>query len=241
VERLAMLVSDLDGTLLGDDDALEKFRTSFAALRPHFRLAYSSGRFVESVQSSIHEFRLPRPDAIICGVGTEMYFDSGELRSADWPKLNGRWDPVVVRAACEAFGSLRLQPTEFLSDHKISYYGEDLDQDCLTALTNHLSESGMTTSIVYSSARDLDVLPGGIDKGAAAAFLAEQWGVDRERTIVAGDSGNDTSMYQHGFCGIVVANAQPELQVLRGRNIYHSRQCFAAGVCEGIAYWRDKW
>ena len=55
--------------------------------------------------------------------------------------------------------------------------------------------------------------------------------------IVAGDSGNDATMFDEGFRGIIVANAKPELQALRGPRIYRAAQSYAAGVIEGLDHW----
>ncbi len=64
MERINLLVSDLDGTLLGDDRSLELVAAWYANARKHYRLVYSSGRFVESILDSIESSLLPEPDAI---------------------------------------------------------------------------------------------------------------------------------------------------------------------------------
>ena len=53
MERLNLIVSDLDDTLLGDDAALRRFAAWYDEMRPSFRLAYSSGRFFHSIRRSI--------------------------------------------------------------------------------------------------------------------------------------------------------------------------------------------
>lgn len=91
--------------------------------------------------------------------------------------------------------------------------------------------------IVYSSERDLDVLPAGIDKGTATAFLANSWDVPRDRVIVCGDTANDLSMFEQGFLGVVVGNALPELKSLDSPRVFHASEPFAAGVVEGLRHW----
>jgi mannosylfructose-6-phosphate phosphatase len=242
VERLALIATDLDGTLLGDDAALREFSTWYEPIRSRVRLAYSSGRFLDSVRESIRLSNLPTPDAVICGVGTEIFDVAAGTTIDEWPRLRGGWDAEIVAKICLAEGKLQPQPQRFTSQHKVSFYGYDLDEAFFDRLSQRLFAAGQSVSIVYSSRRDLDVLPAGVDKGAAAAFLARRWGIDRARVVVAGDSGNDLAMFGQGFCGIVVGNAQPELRSCREQGVYHAVGHFAAGVIEGLQHWRaDLW
>jgi sucrose-6F-phosphate phosphohydrolase len=238
MERVGMLVSDLDGTLLGDAVALKEFGTWRRHAGSQMRIVYSSGRFLRSVRESIKAFRLPAPDAIICGVGTEIHDFRETPAALDWPACSEGWNPDVIKATCLDHGRLALQPAPFLSPHKLSFYGMDLGEACLKRLQLALSASGQAVTIVYSSRRDLDVLPRGVNKGTAAAFLAQRWEMEPSDVIVAGDSGNDLAMFEEGFPGIIVGNAQTELRRFRGRNAYHATRHFAAGVLEGLRHWR---
>jgi len=92
--------------------------------------------------------------------------------------------------------------------------------------------------MIYSSRRDLDIVPAGANKGTAAAFLASTWwGIPQSRVLVSGDSGNDRDLFGQGFLGIVVSNAHRELKELNGPTVYHARQPYAGGVLEGWRYW----
>ena len=84
-----LLVTDLDGTLLGDPQALLRFANWYEPRRQRLRLVYASGRFFGSVLASIRRTALPCPDAIIGGVGAEILrFPSGQR----WPGW-ARWPP----------------------------------------------------------------------------------------------------------------------------------------------------
>lgn len=238
MERMNLIVSDLDDTLLGDDAAIRRFAGWYDEKRPNFRLAYSSGRFRESIRQSIAATDLPEPDAVICGVGTEIYERDCDISLAGWPRATGKtWNADLIYAVCRTFSELELQPDEFQSRYKISFYAHDLEESCLARLRQALDAAGQKTSVVYSSNRDLDVLPARTHKGAAASFLAEHWMIDRRCVIVAGDSGNDAAMFHEGFRGIVVGNAKPELRAISGPRIYHAAHSYAAGVVEGLDHW----
>jgi sucrose-6F-phosphate phosphohydrolase len=242
MERVTLLVSDLDGTLLGDSRTLDEFVTWYAEERERMRLVYSSGRLLASIRGSIADHRLPEPDAIICGVGTEIHdLTTGEMIEG-WPEMAFDWSPPLIRSVCEEYDELAEQPSEFLSKFKLSYYGHGLNESILERLTRQLEAVGQEVSLVYSSNRDLDILPAATNKGTAAMYLARRWGIDRRCVIVAGDSGNDLEMFIAGFRGIVVANAQSELRRLHGANVYHAKAKFAAGVLEGLQHWlHDVW
>lgn len=232
-----MIVSDVDGTLLGDNRALEKFAEWLAPRREQFRLVYNSGRFPASVRKSIERHGMPEPDALIGGVGTEIELFGDRNRLSGWPEFKGRWDAVVVRNLLTDDPRLRLQPEKFLSDLKVSYFADAATSEELTNWQLKLQAASLAVQVVYSSQRDLDFLPAGCDKGTATKYLANFWGIPHDRVIACGDTANDYALYTQGFLGVVVGNALEELKALDSPCIYHSTASFAAGVQEGIDHW----
>jgi len=240
VEGTRLLISDLDGTLLGDGEALERFAEWFLAHRTRMRLAYNTGRFYESVRDLVDFTPLPEPNVVIGGVGTEVRLFPGGDRVDGWPRCVGPWERSGVQSALAQVRELEPQPDEFQAEFKLSYYADDLACAFLVELRRRLAALGHAVEVVYSSNRDLDVLPAGVDKGSAAAFLASQVGLQPGQVIVAGDTGNDASMFTHGFRGIVVGNAQAELKSLASPDVYQSEADYADGVLEGLAHWLQR-
>lgn len=238
MKKDTLLVSDVDGTMLGDDDALAEFARWHGERAHRLGLVYASGRFYRSVVESIRQTGLPEPDAIIGGVGTDIQLFPGGDPLAAWHETIGRnWDANRLRSVLAGRTELELQPEEFQSPFKVSYYFYEATPEDLTALRSQLREAGIEASIVYSSARDLDFLPVGANKGTAAAFFVSRWGLSPDRVMVSGDSGNDRALFEQGFLGIVVANAHLELKKLTSPRIYHAKRAFAGGVLEGVQYW----
>lgn len=233
-----LLISDLDGTLLGDDAALREFSAWVQTRRDRLKLVYNSGRLHGSIRTAIDVFGLPEPDAIIGGVGTQIVDGNGNGNG--WMRDLRGWDADAVRALLDKEPRLELQPDEYLTPHKLSYFGENLTDEFLSSLRRRLAEAGCRVDLVYSSNLDLDVLPHGVNKGSASHWLAARWGFRREAVFVSGDTGNDRAMFEQEFLGIVVGNARSELKSLRGERIYHASAHYAAGVLEGLEHWLSR-
>ncbi|XZE55616.1 HAD-IIB family hydrolase [Planctomycetaceae bacterium SH139] len=234
-----LLISDLDDTLLGDDLALARFAEFYAVRRDSLSLVYASGRFFETIQRDVQQTALPEPVAVIGGVGSEIRdYPAGQLNQTWVDRISAGWSAQQVRQLLADHPQLELQPESAQSDFKVSYYFDNAKPDQLDQLKQQLSEHDLDVSIVYSSARDLDFLPAQVDKGTAAAFIAQQLGYAQNRVIVAGNSGNDSRLFEHDFGGVIVANAHEELKQLGDRpRAYLSTFERADGVRDGLQYW----
>jgi len=237
-----MLASDLDGTVLGDDCALRQLARWIDENRDTLSLVYVTGRFFESVAELIAAGDLPEPDAVIAAVGTSIHlYPSGEVVEEWRDRVGDRWDARTVRRVLQGQESLRLQSEELQSEFKVSYYADDADRQTLETWRRKLQFAGIDAEMIYSSRRDLDFLPIGMNKGSAVAFLAERWSIAPENILVSGNTGNDIALFEQGLAGIIVANAEPELKRLNGPHIYHARYACASGVLEGIRHmWEPK-
>lgn len=74
-ENRVLVVTDLDGTLIGHDDYLAKFKKHWTLnhMWRGSKLVYNTGRNLKDFLNAAGEHQLPKPDFAILGVGTEIY------------------------------------------------------------------------------------------------------------------------------------------------------------------------
>jgi sucrose-6F-phosphate phosphohydrolase len=238
-----LLVTDLDNTLVGDDNALEKLNQRLDQHRQANGtvIVYSTGRSLTSYQGLKAERQLLEPDALITSVGTEIYRDGGETPDSAWSaKLSQGWDRNLVVATGAHFADLVPQPESEQRPFKVSYFlTQDASVEVLPQLEALLRERDLDVRLIYSSSKDLDILPRHGNKGEAMVFLRQSLGIAPTQTVVCGDSGNDQALFSAGEeRGIVVGNAQTELlewhYATPSPNRYLARAHCAGGILEGL-------
>jgi len=244
-----LFASDIDNTLTGDLEAMKKLKPQLMNLREigELFLALSTGRRLEQVLGGFEHESLPESDAIISQVGTEIYLPPF---SEDTPPLK-EWETKLLKQFSrqravqflEGIDGLEIQPAKFNTPLKVSCYLDgtpDPDQAANT-IKQRVEKSGESNAyqVIWSSGRDLDIIPAAAGKGKAIQFLIDFLELSPQRVIVAGDSGNDRAMFDQFKHGIIVNNAQPELKELAEDSrpgIYFSQKPYAAGVAEGLRH-----
>lgn len=236
-----LFAADLDGTLLGNPEASYRFTQAWDGLDRAHRplLVYNTGRTVRDTLAITASRQLPQPDFIIGGVGTQLLDTSDERDLSDFEaQFADGWDLDQVERIVGALPGIEQQPAEFLHRYKSSWYWHRVEQARIHELQDLLDRAGLKTTVVYSSLRDLDVLPRAAAKGNALRWLAERLGISLREVLVTGDSGNDSSMFVlPEVNGIVVENAQPELfEAVVKLPVFVSRAILADGVIEGLRH-----
>lgn len=233
----SLLAFDLDGTLVGDPEALARLNADLSARRDAWAIAYVTGRRLDSVQGLMNEAGLLAPDAIAANVGANVYTAPNWAPDVRWrQQLAQGWHADRVRAVAQLFPGLTPQPETGQSALKCSFYFDPADTETLRGFREALRQQRISAKIVTSSGRDLDVLPAGAGKGNAVRYLAACWSVPLERVFTAGDSGNDLEMLTLGCPAAMVANAQLELQAAPSF-VYRASGAYASGVREALVHY----
>lgn len=235
-----LLVTDLDNTLVGHEAALQALNARLGEMRDQVYLVYATGRSYSSTCQLMAEVGLLQPDYCIAGVGSEIY--QGNAPDSSWmAHLSQNWEREAICEIAGKFPELAPQSEEEQNPWKISFFLNPAAPEATIAqLERQLHQAGLAAQVVFSSGRDVDILPQASNKGNATAYLQQRLEVEWETTLVCGDSGNDISLFEARARGVIVSNAQPELLDWY-RNFgqchhYLAQRPCAAGILEAIEY-----
>lgn len=196
------LVTDLDGTWLPDSGQLPHLRRLESSLlaRTDVVLTFATGRTFTSVLEAIGRWALRLPHHLITDVGTAIFHrgpDGGWMEDQAWSaRVAGGWDASAAdRLMAEGLPpSIRPQPgvapirrlaLQLAQGRGLAAAGEDLALACRA--------KALAADILPSHGLYLDVLPPGVDKGAALTFLQADRSLPRP-IVACGDSANDLGL-----------------------------------------------
>ena len=243
-----ILASDIDHTLTGDTQALERLGSQIESLRRQNELALflTTGRTLDEVLTGFEKENIPEADAIITQVGTEIYtppFSSEMAPLAEWDRfLRQQYSREKAVGFVDDIEGAEIQSARYNTALKVSYFLDKAadPEQAVARIKQRTAAENKAYQVVWSSGKHLDILPAAAGKGKAIRFLINYLDLDPEQVIAAGDSGNDRSMLEEFGCAIIVGNAQPELAELRDRHdhasFYFAESSFAAGVEEGLRH-----
>lgn len=235
-----LLISDLDNTWVGDNEALQKLQIYLGDRREQLHLVYATGRSFASAKGLQREVGLLEPDYWVTAVGSEIYHrDSLDQGWANY--LSDHWQRDSIQAIADGYAGLIPQSPLEQNHWKISYH---LDPQAPAKVVEHLAvrlaQTNIPVQVIFSSGKDVDLLPRRSNKGNAARYLQKHLAMAAEKTLVCGDSGNDIGLFETKSRGVIVRNAQPELlqwHLHQGDpRHYLAQSSYAGAILEAIAY-----
>ena len=223
-QTVRVLATDLDGTLIpleGNEQNRRDLETLAEEIRRHqLQLLFVTGRHFQSVADAMVAYGLPRPDWVICDVGTSMYErdSNGSYRTvaAYYRNLQQRIASLSIdslQKQLESLDGLRLQESEKQGEFKLSYYTDSAElTDVVRTVERRLEELDAPYSIIssidpFTNDGLIDLLPENVSKASALTWWVEHANLPPDALVFAGDSGNDLAALTAGYRAIVVANA----------------------------------
>lgn len=234
-----LIITDLDNTLTGDNDALEEFKKILEE-NSNIGFGIATGRTLEKTLPMIEEMGLPTPDLIESAVGTELHYGKNLHEDGSWQRQIGfQWNREAVKKVLDDIPGLFEQPEINQSKYKLSYNYDPDKAPTIGRIKKLLRESSLRANLILSHGMYLDVIPVRGGSGNTMRHVAYKWGFPVEHILVAGDSGNDEDMLKGRTLGVVVGNHSPELNKLKKRpRIYFAQGAHARGIIEGINYYQ---
>jgi len=222
-----LLVCDLDDTLTGNKEGIKKFNETITDA--DLSLAYSSGRFMESMKCLISSLGLVKPNVIVANLGTEIYYGPNWTKDEKWEKtIKKDWKKEKIISVLDDF-ELQAQPYD--KKLVVSYYTEN--KDVVKELKKKMEK--YNSKVVHTKNKFLDIIPKKAGKGNAARYLGDKM---KSRIVCCGDSENDEEMLLKSDYGILVGNSPPILQkkMVMCPHVYVANSFHATGVIEGLMH-----
>ncbi|MEZ4765789.1 MAG: HAD family hydrolase [Calditrichia bacterium] len=148
-----IFISDIDDTLIGDDDALKELAGLIRNRRSGMGFGVATGRPVSSAKQVLAEHNVPLPDVIISSVGSEIYYGKDQHIDKGWrAHINERWDRKKIVSLLRPLKFLDYQDGEDAQrDYKISYFMDE-NPDHLAMVHKVLTENRIRYTLIFRAA-----------------------------------------------------------------------------------------
>ncbi|WP_153731692.1 HAD-IIB family hydrolase [Sporosarcina obsidiansis] len=239
-DKSYLLATDLDHTLVGDPSSLSNLFTHYQKQQFDVALVYVTGRHLDSALNLIEKENLPIPNILITDVGAAVYLAPDWKEDEVWSAwINETWTPDEILRLSQNFPSLIKQ--DLPHQRRISFTLDPDQAELVQAVKQNLKQHEILHHIVFSSGRDLDILPERSGKGKAVDYVLRKYAKPEVHVLLAGDSGNDAEMLSLDYPAVIVGNAQIELDELPFHPLlYRATEHYAAGIQEAWDYYYPK-
>ncbi len=230
-----LLMTDIDNTLTGDDDALADLMEIVRTHREDLGFGVVTGRCIDEVIEIFERRGLIIPDVVIPSVGSEIFYRFKSFPDRGWQThIAKNWDRKKIKRLLDDFDFLTYREEKAQNEFKVAYIMEN-KKDRLARIHDLLARKRLRYNLIFSHDKYLDVLPLRASKAKALRYLSYKWEIPMKNIMVCGDGGSDAEMLKGTVQGVVVANHAKGLDNLKGkRKIYFAEGAHAHGVIEGL-------
>ncbi|NND91113.1 MAG: glycosyltransferase [Granulosicoccus sp.] len=234
------LFTDLNRSLLGDEEALQTLIGIVRANRKRMNFSINTGLRLDSALRLLKRHGIPEPDALITSVGTEITLAPTLTEDTAWTRhIEKQWTPRQVRRVLQDVPGIRPRAAEHQSYFKISYLYDPERAPSIDEISARLFQEEQAVNIVFSHGEYLNIVPIRASKGLALRHVAAKFGIPLERVLAIGGSGADEDMMRGNTLAAIVGNRTHEelSQVAEGETIYFARKPYASGIIEAMEYY----
>ena len=243
METTLHLISDLDGTWIPGEPhwgALRKLE-AYLLSRPDLTLTFATGRSLRSALRTFGDLLLVWPRHFIVDVGTALFharLGGGWVEDGEYAAfVNARWDLTPLRDAGPNWlpAGIREQPGAFAA-RRLALEVESWQTvpKAERELRETLRRIGMVAEVL-ATGRCLDVLPTGINKGTAAAFLQARLHPSPP-VMACGDSENDIALLGMADLPVLMADSRLDSRTteLPWERLHRTRFPGPRGIVEAL-------
>ena len=234
------LFTDLNGSLIGDDEALARLIDVIRPNRGHFLFGITTGLRLDATLRLLRRHAIPVPDFLVTSTGTSITYASKLVEDTAWSRrIERRWTPQSVRRVLADVPGLELRKRSQQSEFKISYTIDPELAPPPDEIAAMLFREDQSVNVIASHGRYLNVLPIRASKGLALRYLAARWQIPLERVLAIGGTAADESMMRGNTLAAVVDHgARGELAGLAGNEgIYFAEKRAAGGILEAMEHY----
>ena len=234
------LFTDLNRSLLGDDEALKELIGVVRKHRKRMRFGINTGLRRDAALRLLRKHKIPEPDYLITSTGTQVNYAPKLTDDVGWTQhIEKQWTPKQVRRVLGKIPGLSLRDNDHQSPFKISYLYDEGDAPSIEEISAKLYQEDQYVNVIYSHGKYLNIVPIRASKGLALRYVVAASSIPLERTLAIGGSGADEDMMRGNTLAAVVGNSvHEELSNLeQNSSLYFAKKSYAAGVLEAMEHY----
>ncbi len=234
------LFTDLNRSLLGDDDALQELIRVVRANRKRVKFCINTGLRLDAALRLLKKHGIPEPDVLIASAGTEITYAPKLTEDTGWKRhIEKQWTPQQVHRVLEDLPGIQPRDAAQQSEFKISYLYDAEKAPSINEISARLFQEEQAVNVVFSHGEYLNIMPIRASKGLALRHVAAKFGIPLERVLAIGGSGADEDMMRGNTLAAIVGNrAHEELsQLVESSRIHCTSKAYAAGILEAMEYY----